>query len=71
LCLHRESLIIYDEGKKKRRAVKYNAITVKLPQYDHKLYLVVVKGFGKEPMMLLTSCAVDVYKKESIWRVVE
>jgi len=64
-------LIIYDEGKERRRAVQYNAVPVKLPQYDHKLYLVVVKGFGKEPMMLLTSCAVNIYKKESIWRIVE
>lgn len=68
---HESILIIYDDGKEKRRKVQYNAIPVKLPQYDHKLYFVVVKGFGMKPMMLLTSCPVDIYTKESIWRIVE
>ena len=48
--------IVYEEGKEKKRTVHYNAIPVKLPSYSHKLYLVVVKGFGTEPMALLTSC---------------
>lgn len=64
-------LVIYDDGKERRRTVQYNAIPVKLPQYDTKPYLVVVKGFGEKPMMLLTSSSVDIHKKESIWRIVE
>jgi hypothetical protein len=32
---------------------------------------VVVKGFGMKPLMLLTSCPVDLRKKENIWRIVE
>ena len=64
-------LIVYEEGKVMRRAVHYNAVPVKLPSYGHKLYFVVVKGFGEEPMMLLTSCAVERDRKESIWRIVE
>ena len=68
---HESVLIIYDEGKERRRKVQYNAVAVKLPHYEHKLYFVVVKGFGIKPMMLLTSCTVDIYKKENIWRIVE
>jgi len=68
---HESVLIIYDEGKEKRRKVQYNAVAVKLPHYKHKLYFVVVKGFGIKPMMLLTSCTVDIYKKENVWRIVE
>lgn len=64
-------IIVYEEGREKKRTVHYNAIPVKLPSYDHKLYLVVVRGFGLEPMMLLTSCALKLQQKESIWRVVE
>ena len=64
-------LIVYEEGKEKKRAVHYNAVSVKLPSYSHKLYLVVVKGFGMEPMMLLTSCSVKKSQKESVWRIVE
>jgi len=41
------------------------------PVYTHRLYFVVVKGFGIKPMMLLTSCAVDIKRKENIWRIVE
>jgi hypothetical protein len=65
------ALIVFEEGKEKKRMVHYNAVPVKLPLYDHKLYLVVVKGFGVEPMMLLTSCLVKKYRKESVWRIVE
>lgn len=64
-------LIIYEDGKEKRRKIEYNAVEVRLPGYDNKLYLVVVKGFGQKPMMLLTSCKVNRKKKESIWRIIE
>ena len=68
-------MIIYDDGKEKRRTVQYNVIPVKLPQYDTKLYLVVVKGFGQKPMMPLIEsfrgCPVDIHNKESVWRIVE
>ncbi len=49
----------------------YNAVPLTLSGYRYPLYLVVVRGFGKEPMMLLTSCKIDTDKKESIWRIVE
>lgn len=64
-------LIVYEDGKEKKRTVQYNAIPVKLPSYRYKLYLVVVKGFRLKPMMLLTSCPVDRHRKESVWRIVE
>ncbi len=64
-------LIVYEEGKERKKTVRYNAVPVKLPLYGHKLYMVVVKGFGEEPMMLLTSCQVEKNRKESIWRIVE
>jgi hypothetical protein len=64
-------LIFFEEGKEKKKTVHYNAVPVKLPSYSHKLYLVAVKGFGMEPMMLLTSCSVKKYHKESVWRIVE
>ena len=64
-------LIVYEEGEERKKTVQYNALPVKLPPYRHKLYLVVVKGFGMEPMMLLTSCMVEIHRKESVWRIVE
>ena len=74
LCLptpYETVLIIYEDGKEKRRKDQYNAIPVKLPGYSQRLYFVVVKGFGIKPMMLLPSCSVDIKKKEPIWRIVE
>ncbi|HME45662.1 MAG TPA: hypothetical protein VKF36_21400 [Syntrophorhabdales bacterium] len=44
---------------------------MRLPGRDYSLLLVVVKGFGRQPMMLLTSCPVQLKAKESIWRIVE
>lgn len=65
------TLIVYDDGREKKRKVQYGVGEVKLPFYDKRLFLVVVKGFGAKPMMLLTSCQVNKYKKESVWRIVE
>lgn len=64
-------LIVYEDGKEKKRKIQYNAVEVKLPCYDNKLYFIVVKGFGQKPMVLLTSCHVNIRSKESIWRIVE
>ena len=70
-CHFKATLIKYEEGKEKVRTVWYNAISVKLPTRDKRLFMVVVKGFGEEPTMLLTNCRVNLRVKESIWRIVE
>ena len=44
---------------------------VRLPMHpEMELHMVVVKGFGEEPMMLLTSLPVN-GSFESMWRIVE
>ncbi len=70
-CPHQTVMIKYGEGKEEKTTVSYNALPVRLPGRDYPLFLVVVKGFGKEPMMLLTSCPVNLKVKEAIWRIVE
>ena len=70
-CEFQTTLIKYEEGKEKVRTVWYNGVSVKLPGRDERLFMVVVKGFGGEPMMLLTSCRINLRVKESIWRIVE
>jgi hypothetical protein len=70
-CDYKATLIKYEDGQETVKTVWYNAVAVKLPGKKHKLFLVVVKGFGQEPMMVLTSCAVDIRAQESIWRIVE
>ena len=70
-CDSKATLITYEEGKEKLRTVWYSAVSAKLPTRDERLFMVVVKGFGQEPMMLLTNCRVNLLVKESIWRIVE
>ena len=51
--------------------ISFGAIPVRLPMHPEKeLHMVVVRGFGSEPMMLLTSLPVN-GSFESMWRIVE
>lgn len=70
-CPYQTVIIKYQDGQEDKTTVSYNALPVKLPGRRHPLFLVVVKGFGKVPMMLLTSCPVNLKSKECIWRIVE
>ncbi len=70
-CPHETVIVKYEDGKEQKTTIFYNALPVKLPGRDCPLALVVVKGFGEQPMMLLTSCAVQFKAKENIWRIVE
>lgn len=70
-CPYETVLIKYESGKEQKATVSYNAVPVKLPGKDYQLFLVVVKGFGKRPMMLLSYYPLHITHKESIWRIVE
>jgi len=70
-CHFQATLIKYEEGREKVRTVWYNAISVRLAGRDERLFMVVVKGFGQEPLMLLTNCGINPRIKESVWRIVE
>ncbi len=59
-CPYQTVIIKYQEGQEEKTTVSYNALPVKLPGYKHPLFLVVVKGFGKVPMMLLANCSVNI-----------
>lgn len=70
-CPHEAVIVKDEEGKEQNVTIRYNGLSVKLPKYDHPLFLVVAKGFGKTPMMLLTSCPINTTIKETIWRIIE
>ena len=58
-------------GRECNVPISFGTMPVKLPMFPEKqLHLVVVRGFGQQPMMLLTSLDVDASFK-SQWRVVE
>ena len=70
-CPHETVIVRYEDGKERKITIVYNALAVKLPKHTYPLFLVVAKGFGKEPMMLLTNCPVRTKIKEAIWRIIE
>jgi len=70
-CPYEAVIVKYENGKEYKITIAYNALPVKLPGHGYPLFLVVAKGFGKEPMMLLTSCPVRTKIKEAIWRIIE
>jgi len=50
-----ETIIKEEDGKEKVYRISYGYIPVRLPESDEQLYMLVVKGFGDKPMMLLTT----------------
>ena len=70
-CPHEAAIIKYEGGKEQKVTIRYASLPVKLPNHGYPLFLIVAKGFGKEPMMLLTNCPVKMKVKETIWRVIE
>jgi hypothetical protein len=59
-----------ERGREKVCTVEYGFRQVRLPKHpDVPLWLVVVKGFGREPMMLLTNVPMR-KKRDLLWRAV-
>lgn len=68
---HSHHVLFDSHGKECNIPIKFGMMPVKLPMHPEKqLHMVVVRGFGKDPMMLLTSLPVS-GTFESQWRVVE
>lgn len=65
-----ESLIRQDAQGEHRLLLHYGFRPVHLPDHPEPLYLVVVRGLGKTPLMLLTNVALHRSRK-SLWFVVQ
>lgn len=59
-----------EKGKEKSYMVEYGFLKVRLPFRSEQLYLIVVKGFGQEPLMLLTNLPLR-KRRSMLWRAVE
>lgn len=68
---HGTSVTFFSHGKKHRVAIEFGALDVRLPDKPQTaLRMVVVRGFGNAPMILLTNLTgTESYK--SLWKVVE
>ena len=64
-----ETLVREERGEEKAYRIEYGYREVKLPGRAEQLYLVVVRGFGAEPMMLLTNVRVT-KNRTRLWFIV-
>jgi len=64
-------VITFDShGKESKVELRYGVVPVRLPDLpDRLLHMVVVRGFGQKPMMLLTTLAKTTARKD-LWQVV-
>ena len=67
---HAETIWRETEEGEKSYEIQYGALDVRLPGRDEPLRLVVVRGFGEKPMLLLTSVA-GTDSRQSLWQIVE
>ena len=68
---YREVVSFDHHGTERRVTVEFGVVPVRLPDIpDRLLHMVVVKGFGQKPMMLLTTLA-NATTRDALWQVVE
>ena len=65
-----ETIVKMEDGKEKALHVEYGYRPVQLPGHSQPLFLVVIRGFGSDPLMLLTNVALTPSRK-SVWFVVK
>ena len=54
-CSYQDTIVKEKNGEEKVFHISYGYKKVKLPGHDDELFMLVVKGFGHKPMMLLTT----------------
>jgi hypothetical protein len=59
-----------EDGKEKTYDLRYGVEAIRLVGRQEQLYLVVVAGFGEEPMLLLTNALEGARDSESLWWIV-
>lgn len=67
-CPEQREVTVQKDGQRSKKTISVGHVQVKLPFRDESLFLVVVKGFGETPLMLLTNLEV---KEWGVIRVLE
>jgi len=68
---HQARIIKIQDGKEKVYDLRYGAEPIRLPGRAEQLWLVVIAGFGEEPLMLLTNVAIAAKDSQSLWWIVQ
>jgi hypothetical protein len=66
---YEKTIVKIIHGKEVQFHIRYGSIQVYLPSFKKSLTMVVIKGFGGQPMMLLTSLQVNPTQKD-LWFIV-
>ena len=69
-CLYSETVVKEDKGKERVFHIDFGYRKVLFPGHKEQLYLLVVKGFGQQPLMLLTNLALRRSRK-ILWKMVK
>jgi hypothetical protein len=69
---HKAHIYLTRDGKEEFLHLNFGALTVALPDDPSNWYtLVIVEGFGKQSMLLLTNKMVNIRNSQELWRIVE
>ena len=68
---HQARIIQIQDGQEKTYQLRYGAAPIRLPGRSEQLWLVVVGGFGEEPLMLLTGLPLRAGDSQSLWWIVQ
>jgi Transposase DDE domain len=68
---HQARIIKIQDGKERIYELRYGAEPIRLPGRSEPLWLVVIAGFGEEPLMLLTDLPVTAKDSQSLWWIVQ
>jgi hypothetical protein len=67
---HRQVIVREERGEERTLSLRYGVRSVRLPQHPNvPLWLVVVEGFGQEPLMILTNVPTR-RDEQSVWWIV-
>jgi hypothetical protein len=68
---HQARIIKIQDGKEKVYDLRYGAEPIRLPGRAEQLWVVVITGFGEEPLMLLTNVPIAAKDSPSLWWIVQ
>lgn len=64
-------IVKIQDGREKIYHLRYGVEPIRLVGRDERMYLVVVAGFGEEPMLLLTNALEGARDSQSLWWIVQ
>jgi hypothetical protein len=68
---HQARIVKIQDGQEKVYELRYGAEPIRLPGRSEKLWLVVIAGFGEQPLMLLTDLPVAARDSQALWWIVQ